>query len=76
MFRVHLKPAVPKNYRDTFMDAENVRQIKFLVDFMFEKGFMLINTCSGALSTPMVASDIHALAEAFEDGFRELKNQN
>jgi len=76
MFRVHLKKEVPRNYRETYMDKTNVKQIKFLVDAMYHSGFMMINTCSGVLSTVMSEKEIDRLAEAVLGGLKKMKNQS
>ena len=41
-------------------------------DHLFAEGFMMINTCSATLSTPMTESEIDALIAAFESGFRKI----
>ena len=74
LFRVHMKAQAPRNYREAFMAAAEARQIARLLDHLFDHGMMLINTCSGALSTPMTEAEIDTLAEARLGGFRKLKN--
>ena len=72
MFRVHLRNSPPTEYRSTYQDEQEVFQIKQLVNAMYNRGFMLINTCSGALSTAMTKVEIDQLAAAMEDSLREL----
>jgi len=43
-----------------------------LLDHLFDQGFIMINTCSATISTPMGPSEIDALVNAFESGFRLL----
>jgi len=74
MFRVHLKPVAPKNYREAFMDEKETQLIKTLLDHLFANGLMMINTCSGVLSTPMTEKEIDRLAEVMLGGFRKLKD--
>ena len=73
MFRVHFKARPPRNYREAFMTpAENVL-LKRMLDHLFEEGFLMINTCTAALSTPMGETEIDALVAAMEGGFRKLQ---
>ena len=72
MFRVHLKPKAPTDYRTAYSDDLETAKIKQLVDYLFDHGFMMINTCSGALSTAMTESEIEQLAEALGDGIQSL----
>ena len=73
MFRVHMKAHAPNNYREAFMDGEENRRLKVMLDHLFDNGLMMINTCTGALSTAMGEKEIDILAEAMLGGFRKLK---
>ena len=73
MFRVHLKPEPPLEYRAAYQDAEAVRQIAFLVNYLYDHGFMMINTCSAALSTALSESDVDQLADVLKDGLVALQ---
>ena len=72
MFRIHLREQTPSEYRSTYQDEQEVLQIKKLVGHLFDEGFMMINTCSGALSSAMSESEIDALAEAVESGLNRI----
>lgn len=72
MFRVHLKPAAPRNYREAHTSSEENKRLKFLLDHMFDEGIILINSCSAALSTPMTETEVDALVAAFRSGFEKL----
>jgi len=72
MFRVHLKPEPPRNYREAFAAAEEQRRLKLLLDHLFDSGFIMINTCSATLSTAMGEAEIDALVAAMERGFAKL----
>ena len=72
MFRVHLKQHPPQNYREAFQTPEEEQMMKRLLDHLFDQGFMMINTCSATISTPMSPLEIDALVNAFESGFRLL----
>ena len=73
IFRVHFKECLPRNYREAFMTPEENVLLKKMLDHLFAEGFMMINTCTGALSTPMGEVEVDALAAAMERGFRKLQ---
>lgn len=73
MFRVHLKGTPPRNYREAFTPPEEASRITRLVDYLFDAGFMMINTCSATTSTVMTTSDIDSLVEAMAEGFATIK---
>ncbi len=73
MFRVHMKPEVPANYRAAFVSPEESRRQSILLDYLFDHGLMMINTCSGTLSTVMTEKEVGDLAEAMLGGFRKVK---
>ena len=72
LFRIHFKEAPPSNFREAFTTTEENERTKQMLDHLFGSGFVLINTCSGALSTPMTETDIDALIDAMHDGFKKL----
>jgi glutamate-1-semialdehyde 2,1-aminomutase len=72
MFRVHMKAQSPRNYREAFLAPEEAKKLKFLLDHMFDEGFVLINTCSATLSTPMTETEIDQLVAAYKSGFEKL----
>jgi glutamate-1-semialdehyde 2,1-aminomutase len=73
IFRIHMTPKAPTTYREAYVDPERARLTKALLDYAFEHGVMLVNTCSGALSTAMTEREVDALAEVLLGGFRTLK---
>ena len=73
MFRVHMKPEPPKNYRGAYADAAEVKVRTALLDHIFDNGIMMINTCSGTLSTAMTNKEIDILTEVLLEGFRKFK---
>jgi glutamate-1-semialdehyde 2,1-aminomutase len=72
MLRLHLKPDPPTNYRETYSDQAELAQIKLLLDHLFEHGFMVINTCSATLSTPMGEAEVDAFVKALGEGLEKL----
>ncbi len=72
MFRIHMKPTPPKNFREAYMSPEENAKLKTLLNHMFDEGFIMINTCSGALSTPMGESEVDTLVEAVKQGLQKI----
>lgn len=72
MLRVHLKPSPPVEYRSAFQDAQETAKIEFLVNYLYDHGFMMINTCSAALSTAVTTDEIDQLAETLKKGLQAL----
>lgn len=72
MFRVHMKPEPPRNFREAYLTPEENSRLKALLEYMFDEGFILINTCSATLSTPMTEAEIDELVGAFERGFEKM----
>ena len=72
MFRIHMKEQAPKNFREAYMSPEENAKLKILLDHMFDENFLMINTCSAVLSTPMTESEIDELVEAVKRGLQKL----
>lgn len=75
LFRVHMKEHEPHNFRDAYCTPEQNGMINTLLDHMFDEGFVLINTCTAALSTPMTEVEIDALVSAFKSGFERIVSE-
>ncbi len=73
MFRVHLKEKPPTSYRNSFVSKEEAKTLNLLLDHLFDNGFLMINTCSGTLSTPMKKVEIDRFGEALQEGFKKIK---
>lgn len=73
LFRIHMKPVPPWDYRSGFVNDSEARLIRALVEHLFANGIMLIETCSGTLSTPMTGNEIDLLCEGLLSGFKKLK---
>ena len=73
MFRVHLKPDLPNNYRETYSDATESGIRNQLLDHMFDNGIMMINTCSGTLSTAMEQRELDQFCDVLLQGFYKIK---
>ena len=72
MFRVHMKPTPPRNFREAYLTANESLRLKTMLDHLFEAGMVMINTCSATLSTPMTEQDIDALIDAMRGGFEKI----
>ena len=72
MFRVHMKSEAPKNFREAYLNADENRRLKTLLDHLFDEGMIMINTCAATLSTPMTETEIDALIAAYKRGFEKL----
>jgi len=73
IFRLHLKPEPPQNYRQAWVNPETGQLIKTLLDHLYQEGFMMINTCSAALSTAITETEVEQLSEAMLSGFKKIK---
>lgn len=70
LFRIHLREKPPTDYRSAFQDPAESARIAALVRYLYDHGFMMINTCSGALSTAMTNAEIEQFAETLEAGLK------
>jgi len=75
MYRVHMKPELVGGYRSAYVSPEEGRLIKALLDYLFDNGIMMINTCSFTISTVMTEKEIDTLSEVMLGGFRKLKEE-
>ncbi len=73
IFRLHMKETPPANYRQAFETCNEAKSIRTLLNYLFENGVMMINTCSGTISTPMGESEIDKLADVMLAGLRKTK---
>ncbi len=73
MFRIHMKPQPPINYRSAYADSDEIQIRSALLDHLFDHGFMMINTCSGTLSTAMTDKEISMFGDVLLDGFHKIK---
>jgi glutamate-1-semialdehyde 2,1-aminomutase len=72
MFRVHLKARPPMNYREAFATPEEAARLRLLLEHLFAEGFIMINTGSATISTPMGEAEIDALVAAMERGLAKV----
>lgn len=74
MYRVHMKPEVVGGYRSAYVTPVEAKLVKSLLDYLFNNGIMMINTCSFTTSTVMTEKEIDTLSEVMLGGFRSLKD--
>ena len=72
IFRVHMKEHAPRNFREAFLTPRERRHLKMLVDHLFVEGFVMIETCTAILSTPMTELEIDAFVSACAAGFAKI----
>jgi glutamate-1-semialdehyde 2,1-aminomutase len=72
MFRVHLKGEPPVEYRSAYQDKDESKKIAFLVDHLYDSGFLMISTCSAALSTALKKREVDQMVESLAEGFSKL----
>lgn len=73
IFRIHMKPDAPENYRAAYMSAQESKLLTVLLDHLFDDGIIMIGTCSGALSTAMTETEIDMMVDSMLSGFRKIK---
>lgn len=76
IFRVHMKAQLPRNFREAYLSPQENCRLKMLLDHLFVEGFVLINTCTAALSTPMGETEIDELVCAFKTGFERIVSES
>ncbi|MCY3648438.1 MAG: aspartate aminotransferase family protein [Acidimicrobiaceae bacterium] len=70
MFRIHMQPAPPRHYRETYPNPEQATQLKQFFDALLDAGILLIYSCTGAVSTPMRETEIDQLVAAVDTAFQ------
>ena len=73
ILRVHMKDQPPRNFREAFLSPEENQRLLALLDHLFDSGFIMINTCTAMMSTPMTEVEIDALVTACGEGFEKIK---
>lgn len=70
LFRIHPTSLAPANYREAFHTPAQAAMKQRIVDAALERGVLLIESCSGALSTPMTESEIDEITDVLAASFR------
>ena len=66
LFRIHLLPEPPSNYREAYLDSAGAARLTRLVDTLLDRKILLIYSGTGALSTAMGETEIDQLITAVE----------
>jgi glutamate-1-semialdehyde 2,1-aminomutase len=75
MFCIHMKETPPNNYREAYVGSKEKALRQAFLDYMLDHGILLINTCTGMLSTPMTDTEIDVLAQVAVDAFKKIKDK-
>ncbi|MCL1124514.1 aspartate aminotransferase family protein [Shewanella surugensis] len=75
MFRLHFKAQAPQHYRHAYTNTLQTQATKYLLNYLFDNGIMMINTGSAMLSTPMGKKEINYLVEQVTSGLTLVKDQ-
>ena len=75
MFCIHMKETPPSNYREAYVGGKEKTLRQAFLDYMLDHGILLINTCTGMLSTPMTSTEIDVLAQVAVDAFKKIKDK-
>ncbi|MDR4987263.1 MAG: aspartate aminotransferase family protein [Bacteroidales bacterium] len=73
MFKVHFREKAPISYRDAYDDERMRKAITSFLDHLYEKGIMIINSCTSVVSTAITQKEVDILSEAMLSGFRHIK---
>lgn len=73
LFRIHPTRVPPKNYRQAFHTTAQAAVKQRIVDLALQGGVILIESCSGALSTPMTSADVDRLIDVLGGVFRAIR---
>ncbi len=74
MFRVHLKENLPTTYRTAYVSTSERKALALLLDHLFDNGFLMIETCTGTLSTAMTTVEIDRFADELLAGLRKIRH--
>ena len=66
MFRIHMRPTAPSDYRQTYPDRDASTRHKIFFDELLEQGILLIYSGTGAISTPQGEPEIEQLIDAVD----------
>lgn len=66
MFRIHMRPEAPTNYRESRPTPAAAERLKHFHDSMLDCGILLIYSGAGAISTPMSEAEIEQLVAAVD----------
>ncbi len=75
MFKVHFRETPPTSYRDAYEDEAMQKIMATFIDHVYDKGIMLINSCTAVVSTVITQKEVDMLSEAYLSGFKETRRR-
>lgn len=75
MFKIHFKAAAPVTFRDAYEDEKTKKIMNMFLEHVYEKGVIMINSCSCVLNTVATQKEIDILTEAVLSGFKHIKSE-
>lgn len=75
MFKIHFKEVAPTTFRDAYEDAKTKKIMNMFLEHVYEKGVIMINSCSCVLNTVTTQKEIDILTEAVLSGFKHIKSE-
>jgi glutamate-1-semialdehyde 2,1-aminomutase len=73
MFKVHFREKAPVSYRDAYDDEQMRKAISLFLDHLYQKGIMVINSCTSVFSTAITQKEIDVLTESMLSGFKLVR---
>ncbi len=73
MFKIHFRETAPVNYRTAYEDKKTKKIMNMFLDHLYEKGIIMIDSCSCFLSTVITQKEIDALSEAVLSALKFIK---
>ncbi len=76
MFRMHLRSAPPRTYREAYQTKEVAAVVNELIDHMYyQEKILMINTFACMLSTVMQQEEVDRLSDSLLNTFRVLRDK-
>jgi len=73
MFKVHFKASPPITFRDAYEDEKTKKIMNMFIEHLYEKGVIIINSCSCVFSTIITQKEIDILSDTMLSGFKHIK---
>lgn len=73
MFRIHLRPEAPKDYREAYAAPEQQERMGMLIWALQERGVIVSPTCQLCLSTPMSTDHIDEMVTSVREAAQMLE---
>ncbi|ESX81759.1 aspartate aminotransferase family protein [Mesorhizobium sp. LNJC405B00] len=73
MFRIHLRPEAPKDYREAYAAPEQQKKMGILIRALQQRGVIVSPTCQLCLSTPMSTKHIDEMVMSVREAAQMLE---